>query len=45
MSNTDGIEVWNRQCSTEGCYGLARIGSDYCIPCRKKRMKKGEKIK
>lgn len=30
---------WNRPCRTEGCFGLAKPLSDYCIPCHKERSK------
>ena len=32
--------IWNRKCKTEGCNSLARIGSDYCIQCRKDKKTK-----
>lgn len=45
MGNTDGIEVWNRNCKTKDCHGLARINSNYCIRCRNKIKEKMGKIK
>ena len=44
MPSKPKTEIYNMECRTEGCNGVALIHSRFCVMCRKKRLEEGKGV-